>query len=65
MSPKEVLTYYRGVPEEWVENALERAQSLDQFKQAIAMYLAQREMQKQLFAGSLLTLKPIKLIKTS
>ena len=44
MSPKEVLTYYRGiVPEEWVENALEGAQSLDQFKQAIAMYLAQRD----------------------
>lgn len=44
MSPKEILTYYRGiVPEEWVENALEGAQSLDQFKQAIAMYLAQRD----------------------
>jgi len=44
MSPKEILTYYRGiVPEEWIENALEGAQSLDQFKQAIAMYLAQRD----------------------
>ena len=44
LSPKEILTYYRGiVPEEWVEKALEGAQSLDQFKQAIAMYLAQRD----------------------
>ena len=71
MSPKEILTYYRGiVPEEWIENALEGAQSLDQFKQAIAMYLAQRDANwmgdiYEFFAGSLLTLKPIKLIKTS
>jgi acetyl esterase/lipase len=44
MLPEEVLTYYKGIaPQEWIENALQGAQNLDQLKQSIAMYTAQRD----------------------
>ncbi|MGB1392769.1 MAG: hypothetical protein ACPG6G_00855 [Flavobacteriaceae bacterium] len=44
MTPAELLTYYRGIaPQEWVENALQGAQSSDEVQQATAMYLAQRD----------------------
>ncbi|GAB1308515.1 hypothetical protein KH5_11980 [Urechidicola sp. KH5] len=40
----QVLAYYKGIaPQEWIENALQEVQSIDQLKQAIAMYLAQRD----------------------
>lgn len=44
MTPEEVLDYYKGIaPQEWIENALQGAQSTSQFLQATAMYLAQRD----------------------
>ena len=44
MTSAELLTYYRGIaPQEWVENALQGAQSADEVQQATAMYLAQRD----------------------
>lgn len=44
MSQDELVTFYRGIaPQEWIENALQGAQSPDQVQQAIAMYLAQRD----------------------
>ena len=44
MTPEELLVYYRGiVPQEWIEFALQGAQSLGEFQQASAMYLAQRD----------------------
>lgn len=44
MSQEELITFYRGiVPQEWIENALQGAQTPGQVQQAIAMYLAQRD----------------------
>lgn len=44
MTPEELISYYKGMaPQEWIENALEGAQSPDEVQQAIAMYLAQRD----------------------
>ncbi len=44
MSPEELITFYKGMaPQKWIENALEGAANSDQVKQAIAMYLAQRD----------------------
>ena len=44
MTPEELLTYYKGIaPQEWIENALENAESSDEVQQATAMYLAQRD----------------------
>ncbi len=44
MTPEELLTYYKGLaPREWIENALQGAQSPDAVQQATAMYLAQRD----------------------
>ena len=44
MTPEELLVYYRGIaPQEWIENALQGAQSWGEVQQATAMYLAQRD----------------------
>jgi len=44
MTPEELLMYYKGIaPQEWIENALQGAQSADEVQQATAMYLAQRD----------------------
>lgn len=44
MTPEELLVYYKGIaPQEWIENALQGAQSSGQVLQATAMYLAQRD----------------------
>ncbi len=44
MTPDEVKMYYKGiVPQEWIENALDGAQTTDQFQQSLAMYTAQRD----------------------
>ena len=44
MTPAELLSYYSGIaPQEWIEFALQGAQSADQVQQATAMYLAQRD----------------------
>ena len=44
MSPQDVQTYYTGLaPHEWVDTAIQGAQSTGQVKQATAMYLAQRD----------------------
>ena len=44
MTPEELLVYYRGIaPQEWIENALQGAQSWSQVQQVTAMYLAQRD----------------------
>lgn len=44
MTQDEVLTYYRGIaPKEWIELGIQGSQSIDQFKQSIAMYTAQRD----------------------
>lgn len=44
MTQEELLTYYSGIaPQEWIENALQVAQSSDEVQQATAMYLAQRD----------------------
>ena len=44
MIPEELLVYYRGIaPHEWIENALQAAQSWVEVQQATAMYLAQRD----------------------
>ena len=44
MTQEEVLTYYTGIaPQEWIEQGLQGAETLDQFKQSIAMYAAQRD----------------------
>ncbi|MDA8972662.1 alpha/beta hydrolase [Saprospiraceae bacterium] len=44
MTPEELLIYYRGIaPQEWIEYALQGAQTQSQVMQAIAMYLAQRD----------------------
>ena len=44
MSPQDVQTYYTGLaPHEWVDTAIQGSQNVNQVKQAIAMYLAQRD----------------------
>ncbi len=44
MTPEGLITFYKGMaPQEWIENALEGAETPDQVKQATAMYLAQRD----------------------
>jgi predicted esterase len=44
MTSGEVLNYYKGIaPQEWIESALQGAQTTNQFMQATAMYLAQRD----------------------
>lgn len=44
MTPEQLYTYYSGIaPQEWIENALQGAQSADEVQQATAMYLAQRD----------------------
>lgn len=44
MTPEKLLVYYKGIaPQEWVDNALQGAQSSGQVQQATAMYLAQRD----------------------
>ncbi len=43
-TPEEVVQKYSGIaPQEWIEHAIQGAQNLDQFKQSIAMYTAQRD----------------------
>lgn len=44
-TPQEnLLSYYNGIaPQEWIEHALQGAESLKQFEQSIAMYMAQRD----------------------
>ncbi|WP_205597676.1 prolyl oligopeptidase family serine peptidase [Paraferrimonas sp. SM1919] len=44
MSPEQLLNYYQGIaPTEWIEHALQAAQSADEVMQATAMYTAQRD----------------------
>ena len=44
MSQQEVVDYYRGIaPQEWVERALEGAETSKEIQQAVAMYTAQRD----------------------
>lgn len=44
MTSEELLVYYRGIaPQEWLENALQGAQSSGEVQQATAMYIAQRD----------------------
>ena len=44
ISQEELLTFYRGIaPQEWIENALQGAETPKQFQQSIAMYTAQRD----------------------
>ncbi|WP_338166712.1 alpha/beta hydrolase [Vibrio sp. 10N] len=43
-TPEELLTYYNGIaPQEWLEYALQTAESSDQVKTSTAMYTAQRD----------------------
>lgn len=49
MTPEQLQVYLKGMaPKEWIEHALEGAQNPEQFKQAIAMYLAQRDAKSAL-----------------
>ena len=49
MSQEELITFYKGIaPQEWIENALQGAQTPAQVQQAIAMYLAQRDAKSAL-----------------
>jgi len=44
MNPEEVITIYKGIaPQEWIEFALQGAQTPKQLQQSIAMYTAQRD----------------------
>ena len=44
MTQEEILTYYNGIaPQEWIEQGFNGAQSLNQLKQSIGMYTAQRD----------------------
>ena len=44
MSQEEVLSYYRGfAPQQWIETISSQAQSTNNFKKSIAMYMAQRD----------------------
>jgi len=44
MSQEELLTFYKGIaPQEWIEYALQGAESAKQVQQGVAMYAAQRD----------------------
>ena len=44
MSREDVLSFYKGIaPQEWIEFALQGAETPKQFQQAIALYAAQRD----------------------
>jgi acetyl esterase/lipase len=44
MSPEELITFYQGIaPKEWVEYALQQAESPIQVQTSVAMYIAQRD----------------------
>ncbi len=44
MTQDEILTYYKGTaPQEWIDTTIQGAQSIDNLKQGIAMYMAQRD----------------------
>ncbi len=44
LSQEEVITFYEGIaPQEWIENAIEGAETVKQLQQSIAMYAAQRD----------------------
>ncbi len=44
MTPEEVLSYYRGIaPQVWIDTTSSQAQSINNFKKGIAMYMAQRD----------------------
>lgn len=44
MSQEEVVTLYKGIaPLEWIEYAMQGAETVEQFQQSIAMYAAQRD----------------------
>lgn len=44
MSREDVLTFYKGIaPQEWIEFALQGAETPKQFQQGIALYAAQRD----------------------
>ncbi len=44
MTPEGLISFYKGMaPQEWIETALEGAETPHQVQQAIAMYLAQRD----------------------
>jgi len=44
MSREELFTFYNGIaPQEWIEHALQGAETVKQFEQSIAMYMAQRD----------------------
>jgi len=44
LTQEEVLAFYSGMaPQEWIENTFLGAETLDQIKQGIAMYMAQRD----------------------
>ena len=48
-TPEELIMFYKGIaPQEWIENALEGAANSDQVQQAIAMYIAQRDVKAAL-----------------
>ncbi|WP_199922451.1 alpha/beta hydrolase [Pseudoalteromonas piratica] len=43
-SQEELLSFYKGIaPQEWIEHALQGVETVKQFEQAIAMYMAQRD----------------------
>jgi len=43
-SQEELLSFYKGIaPQEWIEHALQGVETIKQFEQAIAMYMAQRD----------------------
>ncbi|MBS2211277.1 carboxylesterase family protein [Carboxylicivirga mesophila] len=44
MSREEVLMFYKGIaPQEWMENAFQGAETIEQLQQSIAMYTTQRD----------------------
>lgn len=44
ISREELFTLYSGIaPQEWIEHALQGAETVKQFEQSIAMYMAQRD----------------------
>ncbi len=44
MSSEQLLNFYQGIaPQEWIEHALQGAETAKQFEQVIAMYMAQRD----------------------
>ncbi|RXE95697.1 alpha/beta hydrolase [Pseudoalteromonas sp. PS5] len=44
MPQDELLSYFKGLaPQEWIEHALQGVETIKQFEQAVAMYMAQRD----------------------